>query len=82
MSKTFFQFSSVNLIERLSKVIPALFTSISIPSNCLSTLSINSSILSCSSNLNFSAFIPLKLFFKFSSLVSFVPVANILDPRP
>ena len=53
MSNTFFQFSSVNLIDKLSRVIPALFTKISIPFTSLSVSSIKFSILSCSSNLNF-----------------------------
>ena len=65
ISKTFFQFSSDNLIDKLSKVIPALFTKISIPSNFSSTRLIKFSILSCSSNLNFSEFILLNLFLRF-----------------
>ena len=55
MSKTFFQLSSESLIDKLSKVIPALFIKISIPPNFSSTRFIKFSILLCSSNLNFSA---------------------------
>ena len=54
ISRTFFQFSSLSLIDKLSSVIPALFINISIPLFFLFTVSTKSSILSCSSNLNLS----------------------------
>ena len=46
MSKTFFQLSSVNLIDKLSNVIPALLIKISNPPKSVWTLFIKSSILS------------------------------------
>ena len=81
MSKTFFQFSSVSLIDKLSKFIPALFTRISNPSSFFSTLSINSSILPCSSSLNFSCEYFQNFFFNFSNFCSFVPVATIFESK-
>ena len=44
MSKTFFQFSSVSLIVKLSKFIPALLIKISKPPNLLLAKSIKESI--------------------------------------
>ena len=69
MSNTFFQLSLESLIERLSKVIPALFTRISNPSNLSCTLLIKSSILSWWSNLNCSVFIDVYLFSNFLVLL-------------
>ena len=51
MSITFFQFSSVNLNDILSKVIPALFTNTSTPFSSLTHSSIKFSIPEWLSNL-------------------------------
>ena len=81
ISITFFQFSSESRIEILSNVIPALLIKTSNPSNFLLAFSMNSSILLCSSSLNFSTKILGYCFFKISNFSSFVPVARTNAPR-
>ena len=82
MSKTFCQSSSVNLIEILSIVIPALLTSISNPPSCVLTSSIKSLILLCSSNLNLIVrMLGNFFFFRLIIFFSLVPVAAIFASK-
>ena len=81
MSITFFQCSSVNLIERLSKVMPALFTKASILPSSEWQESIKFSIAECWSSLNDFVLIFLNSFFSLFNLSSLVPVAKTSEPN-
>ena len=80
ISNTFCQFSSDNLMERLSKFIPALFIKMSIPPKSAWQVFIKSSILESVVILYFFYIIDINSFIIYPIYSSIIPISIIYQP--